>query len=83
MRRRESHILWKAFERNLARAGRCFLGLVGGVLDKSALQHVVRFVARIPALAPLDRPAEFERHSVDSFGCEPELVAFELAILKK
>jgi hypothetical protein len=80
---RGSHILREAFQRNLVRVGRSLLCFVGGVLDESALQHVVRFVAPTLALAALDRPPKFERYAMHGLGGKRELIAIELTRLKK
>jgi hypothetical protein len=57
---RRIHILRKTFQRNLAGGSGGFVRLIGFVFDKSSLQHVIGLVARLLALAALDRPMEFE-----------------------
>src|SRR6266446_8614109 len=78
-----SHILRKAFQGNLARAGRCFLRFVGCVLDDSSLQHIIRFVTATLALASVDGPPKFERCTMHRLSGKCELIAIQLAGLKK
>src|SRR6266446_11004345 len=78
-----SHILRKAFQGNLARAGRCFLRFVGCVLDESSFQHIIRFVTATFALASVDGPPKFERCTMHRLSGKCELIAIELARFKK
>jgi len=76
-------ILREALQCNLLRAGRSFLRFIGCVLDKSSLEHIIRFVAPTLAFAALDRPAKFERYTAHGFGGKCELVTRELTRPKK
>ncbi len=53
------------------------------VLDESSPEHVIRFVAPILALAPLDRPSKFERYTMHNLRGKRELITIELTPFEK
>src|ERR1700688_997371 len=81
--RRRRQILREAFQFNLPPLRRSFLRLIASSLNQGSLQNVVRFIAPVPTLAPLNRALEFERHAVHRIGCKLKLIAIKLARLKK